>query len=162
MIDNNTQMMEDRELDWDDEIEHDSPDFILLPEGDYDFEVVEMERGRYQGGDKIPPCKKATVHLKIETPDGINIIRHPLFMHTATEGLLCAFFMGIGQRKKGEKLRMNWPSVVGSRGRAKVGIRKWTDDKGQEHEMNQIKRFYEPEDQAPFEAKQTTFTPGAF
>ena len=30
----------ERELGWDDEIEKDGPEFVLLPEGDYSFEVV--------------------------------------------------------------------------------------------------------------------------
>ena len=39
----------DRELSWDDEIEKDSGEFILLPEGDYEFTVESFERARYQG-----------------------------------------------------------------------------------------------------------------
>lgn len=129
------------ELGWDDPIEHDSPEFVVLPEGDYEFEVIEFERARHPGSEKLPPCNKAIVHLKIEGPEGISIIRHNLFLHTITEGMLCAFFTGIGQRKKGEKIKMNWNQVIGSRGRAKVGIRKY---EGKEY--NEIKRFYEPEE----------------
>lgn len=36
------------ELDWGSEIENDSPDFIVLPEGEYDFTVKSFERGRLQ------------------------------------------------------------------------------------------------------------------
>lgn len=129
------------ELGWDDPIEHDSPEFVVLPEGDYEFEVIEFERARHPGSEKLPPCNKAIVHLKIEGPEGISIIRHNLFLHTITEGMLCAFFTAIGQRKKGEKIKMNWNQVIGSRGRAKVGIRKY---EGKEY--NEIKRFYEPEE----------------
>ena len=31
-----------KEFDWNDEIENDSPEFIVLPEGDYDFKVIYM------------------------------------------------------------------------------------------------------------------------
>ena len=144
----------DRELGWDDEIQNDGQDFVILPEGDYDFEVIEFERGRYNGGDKLPPCNKAVVHIKIEGKEGVSIIRHNLFLHTKTEGLLCDFFRGIGQRKKGEKITMNWNKVVGSKGRAKVGVRKWTNDEGKEMVFNEIKKFYEPESKG--------FTPGKF
>ena len=139
-------MMSDKgyELGWDDQTENDSPDFVVLPEGDYDFEVVDFERGRHAGSEKLPPCNKAVVHIKIEGPEGISIIRHNLFLHTITEGMLCAFFTGIGQRQKGEKITMNWGTVVGSKGRAKVGIRKWINDEGREMVFNEIKRFYEP------------------
>lgn len=132
------------EFNWDDAIQNDSPEFVVLPEGDYDFEVTGFERGRHNGSEKLPPCNKATVHIKIEGKEGISTIRHNLFLHSITEGMLCAFFTGIGQRKKGEKVTMNWNKVVGSKGRAKVGIKKWTNDSGTEMTFNEIKKFYEP------------------
>jgi len=140
------------ELDWDGPIENDGPEFITLPEGDYDFEVIEFERGRHNGSDKLPPCNKAVVHIKVQGAQGVTVIKHQLFLHTNTEGLLCAFFTGIGQRKKGEKVTMNWNAVVGARGRAKVGIHKWNNDKGEEFTKNEIKKFYEPEEKKGFEA----------
>ena len=145
---------EDRELGWDDVIENDSPEFVILPDGDYDFEVVDFERGRHNGSEKLPPCNKAIVHIRIEVKEGISIIKHQLFLHTITEGMLCAFFTGIGQRQKGERLKMNWNAVVGSKGRCKVGTRKWTNDEGKEMTFNEIKKFYEPEGKG--------FTPGTF
>lgn len=145
---------EERELGWDDQIEKDGPEFIILPEGDYDFEVVEFERGRHNGSEKLPPCNKAVVGIKIASDKGSTTIKHNLFLHTKTEGMLCAFFTGIGQRKKGERVTMNWNQVVGSKGRCKVGIRKWTNDEGKEFTNNEIKKFYEPEDKG--------FIPGKF
>ena len=149
-----TEVDVDRELSWDDPIENDSPEFVVLPEGDYDFEVIEFERGRHNGSEKLPPCNKAVVHIKIEGKEGVSIIRHNLFLHTKTEGMLCAFFTAIGQRQKGEKVTMNWNAVIGSKGRAKVGIRTWKNDNGQEMTFNEIKKFYEPQSKS--------FTPGKF
>ena len=140
-----------RELGWEDVIENDSPDFILLPEGDYDFEVVNFERARHTGSDKLPACNKAIIHIKIETPQGATTIKHNLFLHTITEGMLCSFFTGIGQRKKGEKVTMNWGKVVGSKGRAKVSTREYTNDEGRTVKFNEIKKFYEPIETPGFE-----------
>lgn len=148
----------ERELGWDDQIENDSPDFVVLPEGDYDFEVVDFERGRHGGSEKLPPCNKATVHIKIEGKEGTAIIRHNLFLHTITEGMLCAFFAGIGQRKKGEKVSMNWNAVVGSIGKCRIKVKKWTNDAGEEKVFNEITKFYESEDGAPTKK----FEPGRF
>lgn len=162
---NTNEKFEDRELNWDDDIQNDGPEFVILPEGDYDFEVVEFERARHNGSDKLPPCNKAIVHIKIQGPQGMAVIRHNLFLHTKTEGMLCAFFAGIGQRKKGEKLRMNWSTVVGSRGRAKVGIRKFTNQNGEERTYNEIKKFYEKEEAQLVQTSiptQTNFEPGRF
>ena len=145
---------EERELGWDDPIENDGNEFITLPDGDYDFEIIEFERGRHPGSEKLPPCNKAVVSLKIESPEGTVILKHNLFLHTKTEGMLCAFFTGIGQRKKGERVTMNWNQVVGSKGRCKIASRKWKNDEGKELTFNDVKKFYEPE------AK--NFTPGSF
>ena len=142
----------DREFGWDDEIEHDSPEFVLLPDGDYDFEVTEFERGRNPGSAKLPACNKAVVSIRIEGAEGVSTIKHQLFLHTKTEGLLCDFFAGIGQRRKGEKVTMNWSQVVGSKGRAKVGSRKFTADDGKELVFNEIKKFYELSDKPSFKA----------
>ncbi len=134
----------EREFGWDDQIENDGPEFVILPEGDYDFEVVEFERGRHNGSDKLPPCNKAVISIRIEGPEGVSTIKHNLFLHSKTEGMLCAFFTAIGQRKRGEKLTMNWNQVTGSKGRAKIGIKKWTNDNNVEMTFNEIKKFYEP------------------
>ena len=142
------------ELSWDDVIENDSPEFVILPDGDYDFEVIDFERGRHNGSEKLPPCNKAIVHIRIEGKEGVSTIKHQLFLHTITEGMLCAFFAGIGQRQKGERLKMNWSRVVGSKGRCKIGTRKWTNDEGKEMVFNEVKKFYEPEAKG--------FTPGKF
>lgn len=145
-----------RELGWDEQIENDGPEFITLPEGDYNFEVVGFERGRHGGSAKLPACNKAIVDIKIEGKEGSTTIKHNLFLHTITEGMLCAFFTGIGQRKKGEKVTMNWNAVVGSRGKCKVGVKKWTNDEGKDFTSNEIKKFYEPDTQ------ETVFKAGEF
>ncbi|MEG1086140.1 MAG: DUF669 domain-containing protein [Anaerovoracaceae bacterium] len=152
---------EDHEFDWDSEIENDGAGFILLAEGDYDFEVASFERGRFAGSDKMPACNQANLFLKVKGKDletgkeGEATIRHRLLLHTKTEWTLCEFFAGIGQRKKGEKLKMNWNLVVGSHGKAKVGIREYNGKK-----YNEIKKFYEPSE--PPKQQQTSFNPGEF
>lgn len=74
------------------------------------------------------------------------VIKHNLFLHSKCEGLLCAFFTAIGQRKHGEKISMNWNAVPGSRGRCKIKIRNWKSTNGNEIQSNEIVRFYEPEE----------------
>lgn len=143
--------MTERELGWDDTITKDAADFILLPEGDYNFTVESMERGRHTGSDKLPACNKAILTLRIETPEGTAKIMHNLFLHSKTEGLLSAFFSCIGQKKKGEPLKMNWSLVPGSTGRCKIGIHSYQKD-GEERKNNDIKRFYPKEEGPAFKA----------
>ena len=149
---------EGRAFDWEDEVEQDGPEFITVPEGDYDFEVVKFERARYAGGAKLPACNQAIIHIKVETPQGQTTIKHNLYLHTITEGMICSFLTGIGQRKHGEKVVPKWSEVVGSTGRCKVGIHAYEKD-GETRTNNEIKRFYEPGENTP---KNTGFSPGKF
>ena len=147
----------ERELGWDDTIEKDASEFIVLPEGDYPFRVESFERGRHNGSEKLPACNKAILKIQVEGNGGESVtLTHNLFLHTITEGMLSAFFASIGQKRKGEPLRMNWNMVPGSTGRLKLGIRTYEKD-GETRRANEIKRFYPREDgQAP------KYTPGSF
>lgn len=131
----------DRELGWDDEIVKDSS-FILLPDGDYKFTVKMYERGRFNGSEKMPPCAQATIYCEIEAPEGTVTLKNNLFLHTKTEGILSSFFASIGQKKKGEPLRMNWNTVVGSTGMCKVSSKEYNGNT-----YNEIKRFLPAEEQ---------------
>lgn len=144
--------MEERELQWDDTIEKDSQEFILLPEGDYNFVVESYERVRHNGSDKLPPCNKAVLKLRIEAPEGTVYINHNLFLHTITERMLSAFFASIGQKKKGEPIRMNWNHVPGSAGKAKIGIHTFTGKDGKPKQSNEVKYFYPKEEGPVFKA----------
>lgn len=140
-----TQQQVDRELGWDDTIEREGGEFILLPEGDYNFTVTKFERARFAGSEKLPPCNQAKLELTIHSPQGDVTINHNLFLHTITEGLLSSFFSAIGQKKKGEPLQPNWPGVVGSKGRCQLEHNRYTVQ-GQERVNNQVRRFYSYED----------------
>ena len=145
----------ERVLDWDDEIEKDGDGFTVLPVGEYPFTVVDFERERFtpKDGGKLPACNMAIVHIKLDGGDlGTATIKDRLYLHSMTEGLLCAFFTGIGQRSHGEKVAMNWDRVNGSTGRAKVGIRKYTKD-GKAMEINEINQYLDP-------GAAVAFTPG--
>ncbi|NBJ71026.1 MULTISPECIES: hypothetical protein [Clostridia] len=141
---------EERELGWDDEIERDGGEFILLPAGDYHFTVTKFERGRFQGSAKMPPCNQAKLELTVHSQEHGNVVVfHNLLLHTKTEGLLSNFFTGIGQKKKGEKLRMDWNSVIGAKGKLQLEINKFIGNDGQERTNNQVKKFYPYEEAFP-------------
>lgn len=53
------------EYGWEDEIVNEGGDFVLLPEGDYDFTVTKVERARHNGSEKVPPCNMAKVTFTI-------------------------------------------------------------------------------------------------
>ena len=158
----------ERELDWNDEIIQDAKEFILLPAGDYEFTVNSFERGRHAGSENLPPCPKAEVTIFIETEEGITTIKHSLFLHSKTEGMLSAFFGAIGLKKHGEPLRMNWTNVPGAKGKCKISVKNWTNDDGEVKQFNKITKFYYEEDLENEESQGTTegtakgFQPGTF
>ena len=134
----------ERELGWDDEISNDSS-YEPLPEGTYDFVVVGIERGRHNGSDKLPPCNKAPVEIKVTGSGRSTTIKNNFFLHTKTEGLICAFFTSIGVRKDGEPYRMDWSNnIIGKTGRCKIGIRQYTGNDGREYINNEVKQFLKP------------------
>lgn len=68
-------------LDWDDTIESDGQEFVILQEGDYNFTVTGFERGRFPGGQKIPACNKAALTLQVSVPQGIAVIHTDLLLY---------------------------------------------------------------------------------
>jgi len=133
----------DRELSWDDEISKEDS-FVLLPEGDYNFTVESYERARHNGSEKIPPCNKAIVKIRVCSSEGDVTLQHTLLLHTKMEWKLSEFFLAIGQKKPGEPLRMNWNQVPGSTGRLSLYIDTYKKD-GKEYQNNKIKQFYQKE-----------------
>lgn len=123
----------ERELGWEDEITVDGNGFVELTPGDYQFTVVDFERVRHtpnpnNPNSKLPACNKAIVTIAIETAEGQAQLKHNLFLHSTTEGMLSAFFGAIGQKKHGEPLRMNWNNILGAKGVARIGKRQGTGD----------------------------------
>ena len=134
----------EREFGWDDVIENDRGSWVLLPEGVYPFTVTGFKRERYAGSNKLPPCNQATLTLTIDSPEGPVELTHRLFLHSKVEGLLCAFFTSIGDRKHGEAMKMDWDHVIGKSGRCEIGIREWIDRDSASRQSNEVKKFLEP------------------
>lgn len=148
----------DREYGWNDTIQNDGEDFVLLPAGEYDFTVKGFERGRFAGSEKLPPCNMAVLSIEIDGGEhGVAFTKHRLYLHSKTEGLLCEFFRSIGARKHGEALRMDWARVTGSRGRCKTGVREYNGEK-----YTEIKRFLDPADVGKPAPAATGFQAGVF
>lgn len=141
------------ELDWDGVIDQDS-EFIILQPGDYDFVVKGVSRSRFNGSEKMPACNQVTVDIAIDYNGQEVIIKHNLLLHSKLMGLLSAFFRGIGQKKKGESVRMNWQVVPGSTGRCKVGTKIYNGN-----EYNEIKKFYPKDEATP---QKPNFSAGQF
>jgi hypothetical protein len=152
----------ERELGWDDEIENDSS-FTLFPEGDYPFVVESYSRARFAGSDKIPPCHQAVLTLQVlggkEKGLGVQALTANLMLHSKMEWKLCEFFLCIGQRKHGEKLRMDWSKVPGASGMCH--IIQVPGRKDPSRTFNQVDYFIDPEKSTPSE-NAPSYTAGVF
>lgn len=133
-------------MSWDDVLENDGQEFIVLPEGDYTFTVSNFERGSFPGGTKIPACPKATITLNIDNDQGVATARVDLLLYRTLEWKIAAFFRSIGQKKHGEKVAMNWNKVMGARGRAHFKPRDYTARNGETRQANDVDHFidYDP------------------
>ena len=132
----------ERELNWDDEISQES-EFTTLPAGDYDFEVIKFERSRSKGSDSVPPSNLAVLDIKISNGKDSTNVKEYLVLHSKMEWKLSAFFRAIGQKKPGEPVRMNWNAVTGAKGRCKVTVSEYTNDKGEKRTKKKKKKFYD-------------------
>jgi len=128
-------------MNWDDAIETDGQEYILLPEGEYNFRVTNFERGRFVGSARIPQCNKASIVIQIEAKEGTTSVKFDLILYRTLEWRISAFFRSIGQKKHGEKLTMDWGKVVGSKGRAYIKQRSYTNQNGDEKFINDVDRF---------------------
>ncbi len=130
-------------MDWNDTLENDGQEFVVLPEGDYNFEVTSFERGRHPGSAKLPACNKAMMTLTVRTENGgIATCKCDLPLYRTMEWKLSSFFRCIGQKKHGEKLKMDWNRVLGSKGRAHFKPRDYEKD-GETRQANEADKFYD-------------------
>ena len=137
-------------MDWNDTIENDGQEFVVLPEGDYAFTVTNFERGRFPGSAKIPACNKATLTIAIDNDLGAATARFDLILYRTLEWKIASFFRCIGQKRHGEKVAMNWNQVVGARGKAHIKPRTYTDKNGGEKQANDVERFLDHEPETGF------------
>lgn len=128
-------------LGWDDTIENDGGEYIVLPEGDYPFTVTSFERGSFPGGAKIPACNKAVLTLTVEHEGSSVNVKTDIILYKTIEWKISAFFRCIGLKKHGEKLKMKWNEVVGRTGRAHFKPREGRDGR----QFNDVDRFLDPD-----------------
>lgn len=146
----------EKAYDWNDTITEDAREFVLLPDGDYEFVVESFDRQHFSGSEKMPACPKAILNIRILAPEGITYVKHQLLLHSRVQYRLSEFFASIGQKKKGQPMRMNWSVVPGAHGRCKLGHRLYEGNT-----YNEIKQFY-PAPEPGQTPNGNQYTPGAF
>ena len=148
--------------DWDDEITNDGEETfetVILPNGNYPFEVVKVEKGFYDGSDKIPACNMATVFMRIDGGEaGSGFCAERLYLCEKCEWKAASFLRSIGLKKHDEPIQ--WRKLVqcdGEKGRCQIEINEYTDRNGNKSRNNIVKRFFDKEEQP-----KKAFKKGAF
>ena len=135
------QYNEFEEIGYEGTIAEESGGFALLPEGDYDFTITKVTRGRFEGSAKMPACNSVTVELTIWGPQDKTVISERFFLVRKFEWKLSQFFLSIGVKKHGEPLVMRW-NIEGMKGKCKVYVDTYKKDDGTEGKSNKAKKFY--------------------
>ena len=130
------------EYGWEDEIVNEGTDFVLLPEGDYDFTVTGFKRGRFDGSDKLLACNKAIVTITVWGAEDKIELTENFLLCNKMEWKLSQFFLSLDMKKHGEPLRMNWNAVNGKKGKCHIYIDNYKKKDGSDGQSNKIKKFY--------------------
>lgn len=137
--------------------------YTLLPPGIYPFKITRFERGEYPGSAKIPPCKKAIVYMELDGgPHGKVEVKDDLILYSTLDWKLCEFFKGIGDRKSGDPLKMNWMGITGKTGHCKLINKEMTTGKHAGKTFNEIDGYVDPsttEDMSWMQPAQSTQAP---
>ena len=128
-----------KEIGWDDEYDK-GEEYVTLEPGDYAFTIESFERGRYEGSDKVPPCPRALLKIRVDTPNGSCTMNESLLLYDRMQWKLAEFFLsiGVGEEKDG-KVKPNWNLVPQATGRAKIDLR--TDRNDPTKKYNHVKKY---------------------
>lgn len=143
-------------MGWDDEVE--AKQYILLPEGEYEFKIKQFQREQFNGSEKMPPCNVANITFEIFYQGERVFIDKKLFLVDTYKGQLFDFFKSIGSQATADgRIRMNWQMVPGATGRCIVNHREYKGNK-----YNQIKAFVDPTKNNPAQPQQQSWQGGKF
>ena len=133
------------EIGYEGTISEEGSEFVLLPDGDYDFTVSKVTRTRHEASQNLPACNEVDVELTVWGQTDKTTITERFFLVRKFEWKLSQFFLSIGLKKHGEQLVMRW-NIEGSRGKCKVYIDRYKKQDGSDGQSNKIKKFYAYDD----------------
>ena len=156
--------VEQKAMDWDDVIkddgEYSGEETVVLPEGNYPFEVIKTEKSWYDGSSKIPACNMAKVYLRVDGGElGKTLCVENIYLLDRLEWKAAAFLRSVGMKKHCEPTQ--WRKLVqcdGESGRCHVYVDEYTGRDGQTKQSNKVKNFFDKEEEKPKKA----FTKGDF
>lgn len=128
---------ENREIAWGEEIVGEEQQYVLLPEGEYDFIVdgVQYMRKTIEN----VTCGYSEIVCRVKTQYGDVIVKTNIKLVQKMMWKITEFFVCIGMGRVGEKFKTDWPATRGRSGRLKISNREYNGKK-----YNQVDRFIAP------------------
>jgi hypothetical protein len=147
-------------FNWDDNAQVTDSQFELLPAGDYDYEVTNFKRERFDGSAKMAACPVAVLTLRCTNAQASGTGFCRLFLNSKVVWRITQFFKSCGllnpNTAEGTSFPMSlFEQVVGCTGKVKVTITK-SESNGRTYENNDF-QFIVPKGTAP--APATTYAP---
>ena len=142
----------------DSEIKQDgaSTDFVLLPKGEYPFEISKVSFSNYQPKPGkttgiTKPCKMITLGLIVDGGDkGKSWVDENLYFYPTCMYRILSVFKSVGLISDGYKGSLPWDQLKGASGSAKVDIEQFFSKKYNENrEKNTVKTFVKSSSPAP-------------
>ena len=142
-------------LGWEDDAQVQESEFVLLDPGVYDYQVVNFERGRFDGSKQMAACNVAKLTLRCTNGIQTGNVFVNLMLNTKVLWRVSQFFKSCGllpaDAKQGDNFSMAlFNQVMGRTGKVKLKHRTWQDKT-----YNDVDEFLKPEP-APVAPMQTT------
>lgn len=138
----NAAVDENREIGWGEDIVGEEQQFVLLPEGEYDF-IVDSVNYIRKTVDNVT-CGYSEVVCRIKTPEGDVIVKTNIKLVQKMMWKITEFFVCLGMGQVGQKFKTDWPATRGRTGRLKLSNRDYNQKK-----YNQIDKFLAPAQPKP-------------
>ena len=136
-------MDENREIGWGEEIVGEEQQFVLLPEGDYDFIVdgVNYNRKKMDDGTTVGFSE---IICRVKTLDGDVIVKSNIKLVQKMMWKITEFFVCLGMGQVGQKFKTDWPATRGRTGKLKITHREYN-----KKTYHQVDKFLPPVVQNP-------------
>ena len=131
--------------------------YVLLPEGDYDFTIVDLKESRHQNvGGKVGNCKQVNPVFRLTNPEdgsAVDISNYNLYMWNSRGclGMIAQYYDSIGLHKKGDPIHFDWTKDhhIGKTGRLQIKHETYKRRDGGEGTSMKISKLYPKQEQAP-------------
>ena len=119
--------------------------FITLPEGEYEFKVTKAELGKFAGSQKMAPCDKVSLELRVETEDGVCDIKDTLFLLGQWKNRIYYYLTTTGMTEPGKPLTLEpelFTGSIGRTGKAKIVVDSFVSRRDGEKKTTNKVAFY--------------------